>query len=117
MVPLPLNSPPLPFKQSAACYVAGPGRVPLRWVYPIRVKSLPRKVVRRSATDTFSTHLIEKEEEESAKMKTLLLKIQDDADVARGAAILRGEEPVPKGVDTIQLFVASMIIHARTCRS
>ena len=43
----------------------------------------------------------------SEETKTLLLLIQDDADVARGAAILRGEEPVPEGIDTIQLFVPS----------
>ena len=38
------------------------------------------------------------------KGKTLLLKIQDDADVARGVAILRGEASA-EGIDTIQLFV------------
>ena len=37
---------------------------------------------------------------------SLVLLIQDDEDVARGAAILRGEVPVPKGLETIQLFVA-----------
>lgn len=36
---------------------------------------------------------------------TLLLLIQDDADVARGAALLRGELPVPPGLTTIQLLV------------
>jgi hypothetical protein len=39
-------------------------------------------------------------------MPTLMLLIQDEADVARGVAILRGDQPVPQGTDTIQLFVS-----------
>ena len=45
-------------------------------------------------------------DEGAVKMSTLTLLIQDDADVAQGVAILRGDVPVPQGTDTIQLFVA-----------
>ena len=44
---------------------------------------------------------------------TLLLLIQDGTDVARGAAILRGEVPVPPGLETIQLFVSMCLLRTR----